>query len=92
MVYRIEIERRAYKELKQMPDKEAIRILEEVVSLSIDPHKGKVLKGKLLTLYSLRIRIGNYRVLYHLNEKTKVVRIARIGHRREVYRDLERLN
>jgi len=85
MAYRVEIERRAYKELKQIPDKEAVKILEELVTLSADPYRGKALKGKLLTLYSLRVR--DYRLLYHVNEKTKVVRIARIGHRREVYKN-----
>ena len=87
MAYRVEIERRAYKELKQIPDKEAVKILEELVTLSADPYRGKPLKGKLLTLYSLRV--GDYRLLYHVNEKTKVVRIARIGHRKEVYKKLQ---
>jgi mRNA-degrading endonuclease RelE of RelBE toxin-antitoxin system len=33
-----------------------------------------------------RIRIGDYRVLYEIDEKAKAVRIMRVRHRREVYR------
>ena len=33
-----------------------------------------------------RIRIGDYRVLYEIDEKAKVVKIMRVRHRREVYR------
>jgi len=33
-----------------------------------------------------RIRIGDYRVLYEIDERTKAVRIMRVRHRREVYR------
>ncbi len=33
-----------------------------------------------------RIRIGDYRVLYEIDEKAKAVRIMRVRHRREIYR------
>ncbi len=32
-----------------------------------------------------RIRIGDYRVLYEIDEKAKAVRIIRVRHRREIY-------
>ena len=33
-----------------------------------------------------RIRVGVYRVLYEVDDRTKVIRINRVRHRREVYR------
>ena len=33
-----------------------------------------------------RIRVGNYRILYEIDERMQVVRVYRIAHRKEVYR------
>jgi len=32
-----------------------------------------------------RIRVGDYRVIYTLDEQTKTINITRVAHRREVY-------
>ncbi len=37
----------------------------------------------------LRVRVGDYRVIYAVDDTTRVVRVAVAGHRREVYRNLE---
>jgi mRNA interferase RelE/StbE len=34
-----------------------------------------------------RLRVGPYRILHAIDEERRVVRIYRIGHRRDVYRD-----
>lgn len=34
-----------------------------------------------------RIRVGNYRVLYEVKDDLLIVKVVRLGHRREVYRD-----
>lgn len=36
--------------------------------------------------YELRVRQGNYRILYGIEEAQVVVEIVKVGHRREVYR------
>ena len=33
-----------------------------------------------------RVRIGNYRILYEVDETEAIIRIERIGHRKDVYR------
>lgn len=43
---------------------------------------------KLIKQEGYRIRKGKYRILYAINDKESVIRIYRIGHRREVYRGL----
>ena len=35
-----------------------------------------------------RLRIGDYRVLYDIDDSSQIVNLRRIGHRREIYRDL----
>ena len=55
-----------------------------VDELSVNPYKGKALKGKWLGLR--RIRIGRYRVIYSVLNKELLVLILRVGHRKGVYR------
>ena len=35
-----------------------------------------------------RLRIGDYRVLYDIDDSSQIINLRRIGHRREIYRDL----
>jgi mRNA interferase RelE/StbE len=35
-----------------------------------------------------RIRVGDYRVIYEIADKIRIVRVNRVRHRREAYRDL----
>jgi len=37
----------------------------------------------------LRVRSGDYRVIYAVDDATRVVRVVVVGHRREVYRNLD---
>lgn len=54
--------------------------------LAIDPVRfGKPLRHSLHHLRSLRV--GDYRVLYHLDHSAMMVSVASIGHRRDVYDD-----
>jgi mRNA interferase RelE/StbE len=61
------------------------RIIPHINALAENPRPSSCLK---LTgsKNDWRIRIGDYRVLYEIDEKTKAVRIMRVRHRREVYR------
>lgn len=54
--------------------------------LTTDPMRfGKPLRHSLHHMRSLRV--GDYRVLYHVDHKKQLVSIASIGHRRDVYDD-----
>jgi mRNA interferase RelE/StbE len=37
----------------------------------------------------LRTRAGDYRIIYDVDDRARVVTVAVVGHRREVYRDLD---
>ncbi len=52
--------------------------------LTIDPVRfGKPLRHSLHHLRSLRV--GDYRILYHIDVDARVISIASIGHRRDIY-------
>lgn len=54
--------------------------------LVIDPLRfGKPLRHSLHHLRSLRV--GDYRVLYHLDQDAQMVSIVSIGHRRDIYEE-----
>lgn len=54
--------------------------------LTIDPLRfGKPLRHSLHHLRSLRV--GDYRVLYHLDQDAQMVSIVSIGHRRDKYEE-----
>ena len=57
---------------------------EALAHLGREPRAGKPLSGKLSGIWSLRR--GDYRVLYRIDDDASLVEIARVGHRREVYR------
>lgn len=84
MPYSLKIKQSAYKELQRLDKKERIRIVSDIDKLTENPHVGKVLKGELSGLR--RIRSGNYRIIYEINEGEVLILVLRIAHRKQVYR------
>ena len=85
MSYRVEFETRARKEFLGLP-KEAIRQLAAVLDdLEIYPRPpgAKKLVG---AGGGYRMRKDDYRILYVIDDKARLVRVYRVGHRRDVYR------
>jgi mRNA interferase RelE/StbE len=83
-MYQVELCRQAYKDLESIPKDYSRLIVQHIDSLENDPrpNDSKKLKGDA----GFSLRVGTYRVLYDIEEKTKVVTIYRIKHRREAYR------
>ncbi|NOY53880.1 MAG: type II toxin-antitoxin system RelE/ParE family toxin [Deltaproteobacteria bacterium] len=84
MKYEIHILRRAQKELERVPHDHVPRIVNAVRALSSSPR----LVGctKLTGREGWRIRVGNYRVVYEIDDQEGRVIVLHIGHRRDVYR------
>jgi len=85
--YKILFQKSAYKEYRALPidiKKRVDRVLE---MLSIDP-LSEVLKFKKIRGKEnhYRIRVGDYRIIYSPQHDTLIIRVIRIGHRRDVYR------
>lgn len=85
--YRVEFDRRAAKELGSIEKRDARRLRDEILALGGEPHPpGSIKLAGTDDLY--RLRVGNYRVIYAVEEDRLVILIVRVGHRREVYRRL----
>ena len=85
MLYRIIIKPSAQKDLDRLPDKELKRILTRFGQLKMNPRPIGV--QKLSDDEGYRVRIGNYRILYIINDKIKNIFIYRIKHRKDVYKN-----
>jgi len=82
--YKLLIKPSAAKELETLPKKDRQRVVTKIRSLSVEPRPPGSEKLSSHDLY--RVRQGNYRVLYTVQDADLVVVIITIGHRREVYR------
>ena len=84
--YSITFARSARKELEKLPSQAASRILERIENLASTPRPvGSVkLKGEV-NLW--RIRVGDYRVVYEIDDLKRSVDVSVIRHRKDVYRD-----
>ena len=84
MTYRVRILRSAGRELSRLSPRVRDRIGERVYSLGDNPRQrgAKKLTGR--EEYSLRV--GDYRILYTIDDRDSEVAIRAIRHRREAYR------
>ena len=84
MKYQVLILRRAQKFLEKISDPDYRKIKTAIAGLAEVPRPQgcKKLSGR----EGWRIRIGNYRVLYEINDKELIVLVVDVGHRREIYR------
>ena len=82
--YRITIKKSAAKELEDIPKKDLRKIVKRIQSLADNPkpHGSQKLSHK----EQYRIRQGDYRIVYSIEDKDSLVDIIKIGHRREIYR------
>lgn len=84
MNYRLLILRRAQRELAALPPADYGRVKEAIGKLPQEPRPAG--SRKLTGRDGWRLRVGNYRVIYEINDGEQTVTILHIGHRRDVYR------
>jgi mRNA interferase RelE/StbE len=82
--YQIIFDRRAEKQLQSLPQAEQKRIQKVVDSLASNPRPPRTIKMSGST--SWRIRVGDYRIIYDIQDSQLIVMVIKIGHRREIYR------
>ena len=85
MRYEIVFTKSALKELVSLPDHEVKRIVDKIDLLAIDPRPHGSIKLKGLDNEFWRIRVGQYRVVYSIEDIIKVVEIIAVGHRKDIY-------
>ncbi|MGD0664274.1 MAG: type II toxin-antitoxin system RelE/ParE family toxin [Rhabdochlamydiaceae bacterium] len=88
MKYKVEFSKTAEKQLESIPKSDVKRIIKKTEKLATDPFPSghESIKGSQIDAY--RIRQGDYRILYTVHNEKLIVLVVKIGHRREIYRDL----
>jgi mRNA interferase RelE/StbE len=82
--YSLRIKRSAEKELRRIPKANLRRIVERMQRLAVEPRPPGC--EKLFEENIYRVRQGDYRILYSVDDEKRVIEVIKIGHRREVYR------
>ena len=82
--YKIVFKKSVAKDLNKIPKKDISKILKVIRSLATDPrpHGVKKLSGQ----ERYRMRQGNYRILYSIEDEQLVITVVKVGDRRDVYR------
>lgn len=84
--WRVTLHRKALKELQRLPRPIVQRAWAVIENLAFNPlpPDAQAIRGNE---HTYRIRIGDYRLVYHITEETVTVLVLRVGHRKDVYRD-----
>ena len=85
-MYSIELKKSAAREIEDLPLADRRRVVERIGRLVDDPRP----RGceKLAGDERYRVRQGDYRIVYSIEDALLVVWVVKVGHRRDVYRGL----
>ena len=84
MSYRIELRPAAVRALRKVHPDHRKRIQGAIALLAQDPRPpgAKSLRGR----HGFRVRVGDYRIIYTVQDDVLLVVVVDLGHRREIYR------
>jgi mRNA interferase RelE/StbE len=82
--YKLQIKPSAAKELENLPKQDRLRVIERIRRLADDPRGPGT--EKLSGAEKYRVRQGNYRIIFMIEDRIITVIILKIGDRKEVYR------
>jgi len=83
--YEVQIAKSVLKSLKSLPAIDVKKIVATIQSLTLDPYPDgcRKISGEKSTY---RVRQGNYRIIYEIEDNKLVILILKIGHRKDVYK------
>ena len=84
MSYSVTVQRRAQKQIARFPTNVRDRIESALRALAGNPRPPgcRRLRGE----EGWRLRVGDYRIIYEIDDEERVVTVLQVGHRRDVYR------
>jgi len=85
MSYMIVISKSVQKQIDNLPNDVAPRVIEKIQNLASEPRPDGIVKLKGSD-NEYRIRIGDYRVRYEINDESQLVQILQCKHRKDVYK------
>jgi len=83
VTYRVDFTRKADNQMRDLSRSLRRRVDAKLIKMEEDPYSGAV---KLTARPGFRARVGDYRILYEVDDGENVVRVNQIVHRREAYR------
>ncbi|RME56499.1 MAG: type II toxin-antitoxin system RelE/ParE family toxin [Caldilineae bacterium] len=86
MAYRLEIKRKVYRRIRQLPLHVQKRMLAVLKALEQDPRPQGCKRLQGGEFYA--VRVGDYRIVYSVDDAGQTVTVLRARHRRDVYRGL----
>jgi mRNA interferase RelE/StbE len=82
--YSVLILPRAQRELTALQKKDYEKVKAAILALADNPRRANC--QKLTGRIGWRIRVGDYRVVYEVDDSVRSVTVLNVGHRREIYR------
>ena len=82
--YEIVFKKSVSKDLKKIPKKDVLKVLKVIRSLAENPRPPGV--KRLSGQERYRLRQGDYRILYAIEDDKLVITVVKVGDRRDVYR------
>jgi len=80
--YKVIFTKSVKKDFRKIPKLEAFKILNEIEELAKNPRSSKTKKLKGDKLY--RLRVGNYRVIYDIQDNIMLIFVVKLGHRGDI--------
>ncbi|MFD3425329.1 type II toxin-antitoxin system RelE family toxin [Nocardia fluminea] len=88
MKYEFRFHESARRELRDLEQRDAMRILTALTTLGGDPYAEGLAIRKLVGVDAYRLRVGRFRVVYQVQDEVLVILVVKVGWRRDVYRNL----
>lgn len=85
-MYKLILKKEAQKKLKLLPSKERFRILNKLLELSRNPDNDNLDIKQLSGEPYLRLRVGDWRIIYLKDDVVKIIAIQKIKSRGDVYK------
>ena len=83
--YKVIFAKSVKKDFRKIPKLDVPKILNEIAHLAKNPRSSKTKKLKGEKLY--RLRVGNYRVIYDIQDNLMLIFVVKLGHRSDIYRN-----
>ncbi|MBW4650259.1 MAG: type II toxin-antitoxin system RelE/ParE family toxin [Kastovskya adunca ATA6-11-RM4] len=85
MVYQVEIAPAAQRQIRKLTTDVQQKIIQRLEALAVDPYPAGVVKMRgEQSLY--RVRLGDYRIIYEIQDEELLILVLKVGHRRDVYK------
>ena len=85
-MYKINFTKRAYKSLRRIPRDVVNRIRDRLDQIAIDPYAQYANVTKLQNRPGYRLQVGDWRIIYDVQENELVILVLKVGSRGDIYR------